>query len=32
MAGWQLMLRDDRDAVAGRASARQWWRDRQRLR
>jgi hypothetical protein len=32
IAGWRLMLRDDREVVAGRTSRRQWWRDRQRLR
>ena len=32
LAGWKLMLRDDHDALAGRTSFREWWRDRQRLR
>jgi hypothetical protein len=32
IAGWKLMVRDDRDALAGRTSGRRWWRDRQRLR
>jgi hypothetical protein len=32
IAGWRLMLRDDRDALAGRTSRKQWWSDRKRLR
>lgn len=32
LAGWRLMLRDDRDALAGRTSRKRWWSDRKRLR
>ena len=32
LAGWRLMLRDDRDALAGRTPRKQWWSDRERLR